>query len=203
LPWQPPTKARDVPDPPSSVRAAQSRAASPNRSRPSVPEHFSRPGCCQNAGLKRPGRDGIPLPQGLHKGLHLIDRHSSIVPTGRLLPFGQEVIKVPSQRADFSPEGRPLALAASRTSSIRPRTREVVSGIVLQRGSGVSQVEVNVNQSEVGHSCTDASGTDNAVVIFSDGANAFDFGASGDSPNAMRIQCSNHKAQPDTRTTRL
>src|SRR6266550_3883100 len=42
--------------------------------------------------------------------------------------------KWPRQRAGFSPSRKPLALAASKTFSIGPRTREAVSAFAVQIG---------------------------------------------------------------------
>ena len=47
---------------------------------------------------------------------------------------GKRWSRWPRHRAGFSPSRKPLALAASKTFSIRPRIREAVSAFVVQIG---------------------------------------------------------------------
>ena len=102
--------------------------------RPVRAQALARSGCGEDGKLQGQCCNAIGLPQARRECRHLLIGHCREMLPGEFLTSREKAVEVTAPPGRIFSEHRPLARAASRTRSIRPRSREAVSGILCQIG---------------------------------------------------------------------
>ena len=102
--------------------------------RPARAQNLTRPRRGENAKLERLSSDRAVGLQLRHQHWHICVGHRGMMAALELRALGEQAREVTTPRRRVSPERWPCALPASRTASIRPRSREAVSGFAIHNG---------------------------------------------------------------------